>query len=218
MDGNVTHIGGEDSDVDDSADEPESVIVEPEPSRPPTKKERVWKDVRLSPIGRDWTPSIVVDFSEKTPTDLYNLFFDENVMQYIVDQMILYAHQEKLDYRFHTDVTELHVFFSILLVSGYSTVSRKRMYWETNPDCHNAAIANSMSRNRFDEMLKYFHLADNEKLPENDRDGKVRALYSMMNEKCLAFFQKQRDLSVDESMIPYYGRHSSKQRMQGKPI
>ena len=32
------------------------------------------------------------------------------------------------------------------------------------------------------------------------------------------FFLNDEHLSVDESMLPYYGRHSSKQRILGKPV
>jgi len=40
----------------------------------------------------------------------------------------------------------------------------------------------------------------------------------MVNEKCLEYFLNDEHLSIDESMLPYYGRHSSKQRIVGKPI
>lgn len=39
-----------------------------------------------------------------------------------------------------------------------------------------------------------------------------------MNEKFGLYFPVEENLSIDESMIPYYGRHSSKQFIRGKPI
>jgi len=48
--------------------------------------------------------------------------------------------------------------------------------------------------------------------------AKVRPLFATINEKCLHFFLNDEHLSVDESMLPYYGRHSSKQRILGKPV
>ena len=55
-------------------------------------------------------------------------------------------------------------------------------------------------------------------LDPDDRMSKVRPLLSMINERCLNNFVKQQELSLDESMIPYYGRHGSKQFIRGKPI
>ena len=56
----------------------------------------------------------------------------------------------------------------ILLVSGYTKVPRRRMYWKLSTDTHNDAIASAIFRNRFMECLLYLHLADNEQLDVND--------------------------------------------------
>ncbi|KAK3784686.1 hypothetical protein RRG08_012141 [Elysia crispata] len=46
----------------------------------------------------------------------------------------------------------------------------------------------------------------------------VRPLFNLMNEQFQKYFQQEENLSVDESMIPYFGRHSAKQFIKGKPI
>lgn len=51
--------------------------------------------------------------------------------------------------------------------------------------------------------------------------AKIRPLITMLNERCLMYFKKimkQQHLSIDESMIPYYGGHGAKQFIRGKPI
>ena len=40
----------------------------------------------------------------------------------------------------------------------------------------------------------------------------------MLNEKWLNHFSKKNYLSIDESIVPYYGRHGLKQHIHGKPI
>ena len=42
----------------------------------------------------------------------------------------------------------------------------------------------------------------------------------MLNEKCINYFEflKTQNPSIDESMVPYYGRQSAKQFICGKPI
>ena len=92
------------------------------------------------------------------------------------------------------------------------------MYWDTNPDVRNEAVSNAMSRNRFDEILHFFHVADNNNLPQNDKFGKIRIFCSMLNNKWLEHFPGDIDLCIDESMVPYFGRHGAKQHIHGKPI
>jgi len=75
-----------------------------------------------------------------------------------------------------------------------------------------------MSRNRFEEILSVLHLYDNQNLDSGDPMAEMRPLFAHVNEKYLQFFINEEHLSVDESMLPYYGRHSSKQRIVGKPI
>ena len=69
-------------------------------------------------------------------------------------------------------------------------------------------------------MLRYLHVSDNAHLDVGDKMSKVRPLLSHMNEKFLTYFRavQTQNLSIDESMVPYYGRHSCKQFIRGKPI
>ena len=107
---------------------------------------------------------------------------------------------------------------AILLLSGYSVLPRQKLYWENSSDVFKRTMSEAMSRNRFEEILSVFHLADNHHLEPSDVFSKVRPFYAAINEKCLEYFLNDECLSVDESMLPYYGRHSSKQRIVGKPI
>jgi len=62
------------------------------------------------------------------------------------------------------------------------------MYWENSDDVFNKAMSDAMSRNRFEEIISVFHLADNHCLTiltPSDAFKKVRPFYSMINEKCL---------------------------------
>ena len=61
-------------------------------------------------------------------------------------------------------------------------------------------------------------MSDNARLEQDDKFSKVRPLIAMLNERFLLYFQKEKNLSIDESMIPYYGRHGAKQFIKGKPI
>ena len=53
------------------------------------------------------------------------------------------------NHSYETSVQEMRGFLGILLVSDYSKVPKRRMYWELSTDTHNDAIVSAMSRNRF---------------------------------------------------------------------
>ena len=114
----------------------------------------------------------------------------------------------------------MRAFVAILFVSGYSPAPRRKMYWSHDEDVHNEAIAASMARNRFCEMMKYLHVSDNANLQADAKMSKIWPLLSMLNEKFIHYFEflKTQNLSIDESMVPYYGRQSAKQFILGKPI
>ena len=48
--------------------------------------------------------------------------------------------------------------------------------------------------------------------------AKVEPLYDLLNEKIQQFGIPHEELSIDESMVPYYSRHSCKQFIRAKPI
>ena len=200
---------------------------------PPSKKVRC--SAKPSPRVRDWTtkdipsnlatqkpwPMITTPKflrAHQTPTTLFELFFDDELVDFIVTNTNNYARHDKGDHSFTTNADEIRTFLAILLISGYNTLPRRTMYWEANPDSHNEAVAASMSRNRFDELMRFLHVSDNANLNSADRFTKVRPLYTMLNERCLRFYPFTQQLSIDESMVPYFGRHPSKQFLRLKPV
>ena len=85
-------------------------------------------------------------------------------------------------------------------------------------DSRNTIVASLFTRNRFLDVLQYLHLADNNNLNPSDKFFKVNPLFKMINESCLQNFIPEKNISIDESMVPYYGRHGCKQYIQNKPV
>lgn len=129
----------------------------------------------------------------------------------------LYA-ARKNKQNFDLSVDELYTFIGILLLSGYVPLPRRRMYWEESEDVHNVLVTNWMRRNRFEDIASCLHMSDNQNLPENDKLGKIRPLIDCLNQQFLRYAPVESDISIDESMIPYYGSHGCKQYIKGKPI
>ena len=79
---------------------------------------------------------------------------------------------------------------------------------------HNAAISNTMSHNHFQKILCVLHLSDNMNLGEQDKMTKIIPFYDMIAKCCIKNPTNALDLSIDESLLLYYGRNNSKQQMQ----
>ena len=75
-----------------------------------------------------------------------------------------------------------------------------------------------MSRNRYFTIKKFIHFADNQNLKEIDKMSKISALYQMLNNNLIQLGVLHELLSVDESMVPYFGRQNAKMFIRGTPI
>ena len=67
-----------------------------------------------------------------------------------------------------------------------------------------------MSWNRITAIKQYLHFADNEHLEVGNKVTKVAPLYHSMNDQLVKRSVFHKLLSVDESMVPYFGKHSAK--------
>ena len=180
--------------------------------------DRKWITKDVSTVQPEWNGS-KPDFLEQdmAPTYLFECFWDDEVITHIVEMSKLYATQ-KGKANFCVTPEEVRGTLAILLLSGYVPLPARRMFWEPTEDVANAAVTSMMSLNRFEEILRYLHLADNSCLPAGDKMAKVRPLYNMMNQRFVQYSPTEQHINVDESMVPYFGRHSSKQFIRGKPI
>ena len=115
-------------------------------------------------------------------------------------------------------VEELRAFLGILIVSGYLPAAQLEMHWSITPDVHNEAISNSMRRDRFREIMKCLHFNATEDLDKNDKYAKLRPLIEHLQRKFMEHYVPERNISHDEAMVEYFGRHSCKQSIRNKPI
>lgn len=67
-------------------------------------------------------------------------------------------------------------------------------------------------------IQRFIHFCDNDKIQPGDKMAKIRPIFDKMNDLFLLFAPGENELSIDESMIPYFGRYSCKQFIRGKPI
>nr|XP_022899868.1 piggyBac transposable element-derived protein 3-like [Onthophagus taurus] len=142
------------------------------------------------------------------PLQLFELFIDADVINFIVQSTNRYAAIDRNDPSFKTDVEEVRKVIGILFVTGYHTLPIIRCYWSDSPSLGCAIIKASMTRDRFLRVKAHLHVCDNRSLDPKDKFAKVIPLNDMMNERFMQFGVFAHNLSIDEQMIAYFGRHS----------
>ena len=96
-------------------------------------------------------------------------------------------------------------------------------YWKKNDTYHYSPIASRITRDRFFELHRYLHFADNSTLappgsPEYNKLGKVQPIIDSLSQSFQEVYSPGKNVSVDEAMIPFKGRSSLKQYMPKKPV
>jgi len=147
--------------------------------------------------------------------NIWESVFTDEIVTSLVDMSNRYASQK--NHSLNVSREEIKVYIAILLLTGYSTPKNIRMFWEIKLDVHNALVSSAMRRNRFLEIHQYLHTCDDLDLPENDKFTKLAHFFSLLNASFLNNFTTlfSQDISIDETMVPYYGRHSCKQHIHG---
>nr|CAH7730399.1 unnamed protein product [Callosobruchus chinensis] len=163
----------------------------------------------------EWTAEFGVN-NNLSPLDLFMCFFDKKVIDMLVYYTNTYASQHNKNNTVTDD--EFLCFVGVLILSGYVNVNRRRMYWENSVDAKNTLVCEAISRDRFQYIMTNLHCSDNTLLTANDKFSKMRPLFDALNDRFRLFAPEQEDHSVDEAMVPYFGRHGCKQFIKGKPI
>lgn len=156
-------------------------------------------------------------YKEMSIVEIFEQFIDTDVIEHLVSESRKYAlFLNCNDPKITAD--EIRCFIAILFVSGYNNLPSKRHYWDSGDDMRNTAVFQSMRRDRFLQICRFLHCADNTKINQTDKAWKIRPLMEMLKERCIKNFVPEQNLSYDESMVKYFGKHSCKQFIKGKPI
>ncbi|XP_030754181.1 piggyBac transposable element-derived protein 3-like isoform X2 [Sitophilus oryzae] len=174
-----------------------------------------WKKEDIKPDFSDWK-EYYGPKNSLSPLEIFSLFIDDEVVNLITDYSNLYASQH--NHAGDISANEVRTFIGVLLLSGYNQFPRRAMYWENSDDAGNKLVYSAISRDRFTYIMQNIHTNDNTSLDQNDKFSKMRPLFDLINKKFQLFAPFEECHSVDESMVPYYGGHGSKQFIRGKPI
>ncbi|KAJ8939688.1 hypothetical protein NQ318_011735 [Aromia moschata] len=149
--------------------------------------------------------------------DIFEEFLGDDVIGLLVEQSNKYA---LFCNQPHPNISkeEMKCAIGILIVTGYNELPGRDFYWDSKMDMKNSMVSDSMRRDRFRQIIKYLHCADNLQPHLQDKMWKLRPLMDLLKSKFIKNWIPEQDLDYDESMIKYFGKHSCKQFIRGKPI
>ena len=114
-------------------------------------------------------------------------------------------------------------FIGIVIAMGVVCLPGIHDYWSIDPILSHPWFRAIMSRRRFEEILRYFHVVDNttepdRSIPGYDKLWKIRPLITLLSENCLKYYNTHPQVSIDESMIGTKCRLSFLQYLPKKPV
>ncbi|XP_043259649.1 piggyBac transposable element-derived protein 4-like [Colletes gigas] len=113
-------------------------------------------------------------------------------------------------------ITEMKQFLGLIIVMGFVKKSEKDEYWSTDPLLCTPIFGNTMSRNRFRQIWRYWHFSNNDNC--QNRLDKIRPVLTYVTEKFQTVYKPQKELFLDENVIPWGGRLSSRKYNPAKLI
>ncbi|XP_069992307.1 piggyBac transposable element-derived protein 4-like [Penaeus vannamei] len=108
-----------------------------------------------------------------------------------------------------TSASELRVFIALRMAIGLNPKPEQRSYWSTDLFYHSPLFLVTMTRDRFDQLSRYLHMADNEGSHPDDRLWKLRPVIETLQPQFSSVYTHPRRITVDESLWKFRGRFAA---------
>lgn len=154
-----------------------------------------------------------------SPYAFFNFFLTDEMIKDIVYQSILYSTQKRPQKPLELTEKELEQFIGTCIYMSIVQLPNARSYWNLN--LNHRLISDVMSCNRWEEIKRFLHFADNNDAiaagnPGHDKLFKIRPLLSKLRDQLLKV-PKEEYLAIDEQIIPTKARSTIKQYNPQKP-
>ena len=149
---------------------------------------------------------------------VYKKIVDDKITDHLVTETNWFGEQKNGNGWKATNTVEITKFLGIICYMGIVKYSRIADYWSRKILYRNNVVPKIMPRSWFQLLLRMIHFADNENADPNDRSLKIRTLVDKL---CIQFSDFQipgEFLSVDESVIKFWGRVIFRQYIPDKSL
>ena len=211
---NTTAANGPDSTIPPTIAANPSINPSSNSGRDCTSQPTSWSStlhpVTINPFTSPVGPAVPISAS---PLDVFTLF-SSDLMEKITNETNRYAKQVMGNEMFRKwnrmTVDELKAFLGFHILMAMNHLPSLDDYWRRDPLLHYAPIADRITRDRYRELSRYLHFADNDTLvsrgsPGYDWLGKVRPVIDHLSKKFAELYQPHCELAIDEAMIKFQG-------------
>ena len=201
-------MDGASSSSDDDADEKENVP-------PPSSWSRVCAPVAAPPLSVASAAQLPLHHVN-TELSFFQCLLTEQTVAAIAEHSTAYAHSKGAPATWKTSAEEMWLFIAVHIFIGIVNLPRMHMYWEDA--WRQSFVINSFSRQRFTELLRFFHVAP--PTPAGTRHtviDKVSTLLTACKHSFSSCYLPTQQLAFDEAMVGFKGRDSTTQYLRSKP-
>lgn len=117
---------------------------------------------------------------------------------------------------YDTTSEELYLFISVHMLMARNKKLEIADYWSTDPLLYSPIFGKTMSRNRFQLLLRYIHFCNNKNQIKNDRLFKIDMVLQDIKNNFRSAMVPFQNLVIDESLVLWKGRLSFKQFIRTK--
>lgn len=167
--------------------------------------------VVVEPFSQHVGPTVNIP---ESPLDIFSLIFTPAVIEYVVCETNRYAEQclAGTNRVWTTNNQEMRAYLGFCILMGIVHEPEIRDYWSQSDLLHYSPIASRISRRRFEEISRYFHLVDNSTLPQRGQPGfsrlqKVQHVFDLVRKQFTMIYHPNAYISVDEAMIAFKGEN-----------
>ncbi|KAM4623623.1 piggyBac transposable element-derived protein 2-like [Polymixia lowei] len=174
-----------------------------------------WQTKKTIPPVPQWKGFLPESSGVLEPVDYFRYLFQKEAIEEVVQQTNLYALQCNVTKPLNVTVAEMEQFIGVSFYMSIHGLPKTRLYWK--PQTRVEMVANTMTVNRWENIKRYLHFADNNNfVPGGDKLFKVRPLLSFLNNSFRSIPMDEM-LCVDEQMVPFKGKSLLKQYIPMKP-
>jgi len=110
---------------------------------------------------------------------------------------------------------EMRKFIGLIFSMGLISLPSYKKYWSKDVLYKNENFSSTMSRERFESILRFFNFGEKPKF-EGDRLRKIRMIMDHFNKTMRELITPEKNLSLDESMMLWRGRLIFRQYIKNK--
>lgn len=150
------------------------------------------------------------------PYQFFNYFFNDELVQNIVDQTNLYYVQALKERpstssnKWRTSISEMRTFFAITMAMSIVQKPEEKLYWSKKHSMFTPFFAKMMSSKKYSLIKKFLNFSNNETYdpathPQPELN-KIWPVYLHLNNKFQEAYIPQQHITIDDNIMIYKGR------------